>query len=80
MGPNQVEFWLKWGKTKKEIKENRGTKLKKKKKREVITENPNSPAQEGRGMAKEEDQSFKDQLLKIWGLSRTNISLKCDGF
>lgn len=49
-------------------------------KKEVITENPNSPEQEVRGMAKEEDESFKDQLLKIWGLSRTKTSLKCDGF
>lgn len=68
------------GKNKEGNKREQRDKTEKKKKREVITENPNSPAQEGRGMAKEEDESFKDQLLKIWGLSRTNISLKCDGF
>lgn len=49
-------------------------------KKEVITENPNSPEQEGRGMAKEEDESFKDQLLKIWGLSGQKFLLDVMSF
>lgn len=71
------------GKSKEGNKREQRDKLekKKKKKKEVITENPNSPEQEGRGLTKEEDESFKDQLLKTWwGFSRTKTSLKCDGF